>query len=207
LTTAVLATATEQAKPPLNWPKVFGPRVTDSKDWVEYKVDGGPLRFRMLLPPEWRESQSPDPDNQIFSAIELPKTIVVTLDVVEPTSFALDQPLPAESLASATAAMRDALSPRGYDVVAGGQIRAGGRVWLWQEARIQPGALGPWAKLLSIGSGSTWIFTATPHGHRVTLRYLVFSPSGATPTEIERRATFAGSILAAILDKIVIERK
>jgi hypothetical protein len=207
LAVSTLAAGVSFAAQGLAWPKDFAPKVTDSSAWNEHKVEGSALRFRVFLPPEWKLSILSPSDDQIFTASDLSRGFQVSIESPSPTSFNLDKPLPNETVQAATTAMREALSAKGYDVTTGGQIVAARQVWVWQEARMQTAALGSFAKLMSVGSGSVWVFTATPRGHRVTLRCFVLYPSGATTADLDQKTRLAGGIFATVLDRLVIEER
>ena len=187
------------------WPSGFKGKPADAKDWKEHTVDAGPARLRVFLPPQWTLSLVPFSDGAVFSATDLSQAFVLSIDEVSPSPFVFDKPLPKETIQESISAMQEGIGPRGYEVVGGGQVRAGAQMWVWHEARMT--TLGAFTNFGPIGSGRTWLFTSTPSGQRLTLRCTILFPRGASDADVGEKTRQGGSVFASILERLALERK
>ncbi len=68
-------------------------------------------------------------------------------------------------------------------------------------------SLGVFTNFGPIGGGRTWLFTSTPSGQRLTLRYTIWYPRGASDTDVGAKTRQGGSVFASILERLTVERK
>ena len=188
-----------------SWPSGFKGQPAVANDWKEHTIDAGSARLRVFLPPQWTLSLVPFSDGAIFSATDLAQAFLLSIDEVSPSSFVFDKPLPKETIQESITAMQDGIGPRGYEVVGGGQVRAGAQLWVWHEARMT--SLGAFTNFGPIGSGRTWLFTSTPSGQRLTLRCTALYPRGAGEADLNEKTRQAGSVFTSILERLTVERK
>ena len=188
-----------------SWPSGFKGQPADAKDWKEHTVDAGSARLRVFLPTQWTLSLVPFSDFEIFSATDVSQAFLLSIDEVNPSSFVFDKPLPKETIQESITAMQEGIGPRGYEVVGGGQIRAGAQLWMWHEARMT--TLGAFTNVGPIGSGRTWLFTSTPSGQRLTLRCTILYPRGAGDADVGEKTRQGGSVFVSILERLKVERK
>lgn len=189
----------------LTWPREFSAKPAESNDWREHAVTADTLRLRLMLPASWKPAAISLSEDQAFIANDLVRGLQIAVDTPNPTSLSFDSPHPDQTVKDTIGMMRDALQPRGYDVITGGQVRAGKRIWLWHEARMKD--VGLFARLGPYSGGTTWIFTTTSHGRQITLRCTVLFPRDVTPADREEKIRVAGSVFSTMLERLTVDAK
>lgn len=189
----------------LAWPDSFGGQAT-KVPWTERSVDSGGLRMRVSVPANWIVRVG-SPSSEPLIAMDLKAGHRLEIVETQPTTFMLDEPVSIERLEQSIKTMQSAV-PRGYVVEKAGQVRIGGRFWLWHESRIptfDASILASYKDMLQdvpYGSARTWSFIATPQSRLLRVYCTVMYSKDITDTEINLRTREAGAVFAAILQRL-----
>jgi TonB family protein len=196
------------ASPVFEWPAAFA-SMPAAEGWSERDVAVADLQIRIALPRGW-DPHTDDQPNRVFLAHDATAARAFVVARPQPTTMRIEQPLPPARLQLATESLKAKAGPPGSEITSVGQVRAGGRLWLWVEARLLSldavrAAMPPEiADQMEFDSGRLWIFSTTAGSQFVQITSMLLYPRGLTPQEIEERTRQAGADFVRIVERFSI---
>lgn len=178
--------------PVLEWPTAFVTVLVPAR-WSEREVIASGLAFRLAYPPHWDAHD--DSGSSVFSVHHPLGGLMFRIERPRPAPIPMEQPLSAKALEK----FKTVIRTPGSQVAGVGQVRAGGRLWLWVEAALPSldavrAAMPPeLAGRMSWETGRLWILSTTAGDQFVQVGAMVLHPGGLSSNEIEDRTRAAGA--------------
>jgi TonB family protein len=174
--------------------------------WDQKEAQASPLTVHFSHPKGWLVTLNPagvplsmqHPNGSFLAAMMPP--MPTTMDVLEP-SARTDLEETAQVVAT------------GYrrPVVAVGQARVAGRLWVWFDLGVADTPAStlqslPPAVVASRGSNHLWLFSTPIEGQQVLMAFNIFVPRGTQQSEWEAQRLSAGPTFLQILERLSFER-
>ncbi len=208
LTTIEMTFSLSSSRPVLEWPSGFS-ATGPPAGWRERDVAAANLQFRVAFPAEW-EAHAGERPNQVFLVHDATGARTFSIGPPRPAPFQMDRPLPPDRLQSAVGALKGLITVPGAEVARVGQVRTGGRLWVWFEARITSleavtAAMPPEvADAMTFESGRMWFFSTTAGSQFVQVGASLLYRRTLSDKEIEDETARAGADFVRIIERLSI---
>ncbi len=208
LTVVEMRFSLSSSRPVLEWPSGFS-ATGPPAGWRERDVAAADLQFRLSFPAEW-EAHAEERPNQVFLVHDATGVRTFRISPPRPAAFQLDRPLPPDRLQSAVDALKGLVAVRGAEVARVGQVRAGGRLWVWVEARLTSldaarAVMPPEvADNMPFETGRMWFFSTTAGSQFVQVGASLLYRRGLSEQEIEEETARAGADFVRIIERLSI---
>jgi TonB family protein len=175
--------------------------------WQEQTFDLGTIRTHIAYPKGWTTTTG------------LPQGAILLQNPKEPFGVLLAPPIPtpdALDRAASVAALQgfaDSIGKRsGRSIDAFGQVRAGGRLWLWLDfGQLRPASVdtsaqspfGDWRAL--VDATRAWLFFTTVGKQGCGVTFFVSRLANVSAADMNRATDIAGGVFAKVLESLSFE--
>lgn len=196
------------SRPVLEWPSTFAAKGT-REGWRERELTASDLQFRIALPPDW-EAHTEKRATSIFMGHDRTGARSFVIAKPRPTTMRIDEPLPPDRFEPAVEKLKSLVATRPGEITSIGQVRAGGRLWVWVEARVTSleaaqAAMPPdVADAMPFETGRLWFFSTTTGSQFVQVGASLLYRRGLSEQEIEEETRRAGADFVRIIERLSI---